>query len=122
MLPAVPRVLLVDDDPTMLKLLEVNFTIEGFDVATASSGEDALALAAAAVPDAVVLDLTLPGISGKETAERLRAAPATAGAALVFLTGRAPEDADVGDVPFVAKPFDPSSLVALVRGLVEGAA
>jgi two-component system, OmpR family, response regulator len=114
----VPRVLLVDDDPTMLKLLEVNFALEGFDVVAARSGEEALDRAATDRPDAVVLDVTLPGIDGHEVAARLRADPATAHAALVFLTGRSVSDvasSTLVDVPFVTKPFDPADLVALVR-------
>ncbi|HEX6844737.1 MAG TPA: response regulator [Actinomycetota bacterium] len=120
-----PQVLLVDDDPAMLKLLEVNFVLDGFEVRTAPSGEEALALVVVARPHAVVLDVTLPGIDGHEVARRLRGDPATAGVALVFLSGRSP--ADLGgyaaeDVPYVTKPFDPADLVALVRSLVGDAA
>jgi DNA-binding response OmpR family regulator len=117
-------VLLVDDDPAMLKLLEVNFVLGGFDVATARSGEEALGRVAVEAPDAVVLDVTLPGIDGPEVARRLRDDPATQGLALVFLTGRSAEDVAGyarGDVPTVTKPFDPADLVSLVRARLGGA-
>ena len=111
-----PRVLLVDDDPAMLRLLEVNFRLEGFTVATAGRGEDALRAIRAEPPDVVVLDLMLPGIDGLEVHRAMREDPALAAVPVVFLTGRAVDDADAPlGADFVAKPFDPADLVALVR-------
>jgi len=59
-----PRILLVDDDPAILRLLEVNFRMEGFDVDTAGHGEEALAAASNATPDVVILDLMMPNLDG----------------------------------------------------------
>ena len=111
-----PRVLLVDDDPAMLRLLEVNFRLEGFETVTASHGEEALAALQARPPDAVVLDVMLPGIDGWEVHRRMQADASLAEVPVVFLTGRTPDD-DVapGGAEFVVKPFDPAALVALVR-------
>jgi len=112
----VPRVLLVDDDPAMLRLLEVNFRLEGFETVTASHGIEALTAAEEHRPDAVVLDVMLPGIDGFEVQRRMRADPELAGVPVVFLTGRAFDDPDAGGgATFVAKPFDPALLVGLVR-------
>jgi DNA-binding response OmpR family regulator len=109
-------VLIVDDDPAMLRLLEVNFRLEGFVTTTATHGEEALAAILDDPPDAVVLDVMLPGIDGLEVRRRLRAEPATASLPIVFLTGRPVEGVeDDADSAFVAKPFDPAVLVALVR-------
>jgi DNA-binding response OmpR family regulator len=121
MLTSMPRVLLVDDDPAILRLLDVNFRMEGFDVDATSHGEDALAAAAHATPDVVVLDLMLPGMDGREILRRLRADPATASVPVLFLTARGRDDAAAGEAErYIQKPFDTVDLVATVRSLVEG--
>ncbi len=123
MLGPVARVLLVDDDPAILRLLEVTFGLEGFETVTASRGEDALAAVAADRPDAVVLDLMLPGLDGREVHRRLRENPSTASIPVVFLTARTLED-DVRslEAPFVTKPFDPTELIETVRDHLGGSA
>jgi DNA-binding response OmpR family regulator len=116
-----PRILLVDDDPAILRLLDVNFRMEGFDVDAASHGEEALASAARAAPDVVVLDLMLPGMDGREILRRLREVPATAEVPVVFLTARGRDDASAGvDARYIQKPFDTVELVTTVRALLEG--
>ena len=120
---AMPRVLLVDDDPAILRLLEVNFRIEGFDVDAAAHGEEAIAAATAARPDVAILDLMLPGMDGLQILARLRATPATADVPVVFLSARGRDDMPVDgtNVLYVQKPFDTVDLVATVRTLLEGA-
>jgi len=116
-----PRILLVDDDPAILRLLDVNFRMEGFDVDAASHGEEALACVARATPDVVVLDLMLPGMDGREILRRLREVPATADVPVLFLTARGREEATAGDdTRYVQKPFDTVELVAAVRAMLEG--
>jgi CheY-like chemotaxis protein len=128
MLPSVsPRVLLVDDDPVILRLLEVNFRLDGFEVTTASHGDEAIARAAEIRPDAIVLDVMMPGADGYEVAHRIRADDHLAGTRLVFLTARTQDDERLRalgllDVDRVPKPFDPIALVALVRERVGSAA
>ena len=120
MLTGMARVLLVDDDPAILRLLDVNFRMEGFDVDAAGHGEEALALAAATPPDVVILDLMMPGMDGRQLYDRLRAAPATASVPVVFLTARGRDDALIADGAIVVqKPFDTVDLVRTVRTLVE---
>ncbi|MBI3648135.1 MAG: response regulator [Actinobacteria bacterium] len=120
-----PRILLVDDDPVILRLLEVNFRIDGFEVDSASRGEEALEKAAANPPDAVVLDVMMPGLDGWEVCERLRANPSLAGIPVVFLSARV-RDEDrtrgeaLGIADYVSKPFDPTDLVELVRRHLAG--
>ena len=127
MLGRMPRVLLVDDDQAILRLLEVNFRLEGFETVTASRGEDALTLAASERPDVIVLDLMLPGLDGKEVFRRLREDEATASTPVVFLTARTAED-DLRSLgpgnraSFVTKPFDPTELVEIVRDHLGGVA
>ena len=116
MLRVMPRVLLVDDDPAMLRLLEVNFRLDGFQISTATHGEEAIAAIRSSPPDVVVLDLMLPGIDGLEVHRRMREDPALAPIPVVFLTGRSVEDTEPPQgSSFVAKPFDPAALVELVR-------
>ena len=117
------RVLLVDDDPAMLRLLEVNFRLEGFVVESATRGDEALAIAAASPPTAVLLDMMMPAMDGAAVCRRLRALPGLDQVPVVFLSARVrdedePEDAALGPVTHVAKPFDPQELVGLVRRLI----
>ena len=112
--------LIVDDDAVILRLLEVNFRLEGYDVESASRGEAALERAAANTPDIIVLDVMMPGLDGWQVCERLRAAPALADTPVVFLSARAQDDDRarghaLGVVDYVTKPFDPSELVEVVR-------
>jgi DNA-binding response OmpR family regulator len=117
------RVLIVDDDPTVLRLLEVNFRLEGFETLTAATGEQALRVARSELPDAIVLDVMMPGVDGHQVYAALRDDPATAGIAVVFLTGRsAPSEAAryvAEGVDYLTKAVDPADLVALVRRRTE---
>lgn len=116
-----PRVLLVDDDPVILRLLEVNFRLEGFEVATASSGEQGLEAARREPPDAAVLDVMMPGLDGYEVARRLRDEGTLRDHQLVFLTARGVEadpQPELAGIERVAKPFDPAALVRLVRSRI----
>jgi DNA-binding response OmpR family regulator len=117
-------VLLVDDDPVILRLLQVNFRLEDFETATASRGDEVLPVVGSFRPDAIVLDLMLPGIDGHQVFERLRAEPGLSEVPVVFLSARMVEDVGaryegMGGVTFVAKPFDPSELVAVVREAID---
>jgi DNA-binding response OmpR family regulator len=116
-----PRILLVDDDPAILRLLDVNFRMEGFDVDATSHGEEALAAAARQTPDVVILDLMLPGMDGREILRHLREDPATAGVPALFLTARGRDDAATSDeAGYIQKPFDTVELVTTVRAMLEG--
>ena len=119
------RVLLVDDDPVILRLLEVNFRLDGFDTQTATRGEDALSRAVDWIPDMIVLDVMMPGLDGWEVARRLREHEQLASVPVVFLSARAQEDDRMrgyalGVVEYVTKPFDPSTLVEIVRRHLRG--
>jgi CheY-like chemotaxis protein len=117
-------VLLVDDDPVIVRLLEVNFRLEGFAIETATRGDDALERATASPPDAVVCDVMMPGIDGYEVCRMFRRTPGLERIPFVFLTARTQEEgrlAELGDpVALIAKPFDPAELVATVRRLIGG--
>ena len=121
-----PRVLLIDDDSVILRLLEVNFHLAGFTTMTSVRGDDAVVQAAASPPDAVVSDIMMPGIDGYDVCAKLRSVPGLEAIPFVFLSARAEEGArsrgaSLSDVRFVTKPFDAEDLVATVRGMIEGA-
>jgi len=117
----VPTVLLVDDDPVILRLLEVNFRLEGFETMTASRGPEAIALAARQ-PDAIVLDLMLPEMDGHEVYRKLQEDPLLGAIPVVFLTARALDTTPVAPgVRYITKPFDAQALIETVRASIEGA-
>jgi two-component system phosphate regulon response regulator PhoB len=119
-----PQVLIVEDEAIILRLLEVNFRLAGFEVETAARGEEALVKAAASPPDVAILDIMLPGLTGLEVCERLRATPGTAEVPIIMLSARA-EDEDrersyaLGVVAYMTKPFEPAELVEVVRRALD---
>jgi DNA-binding response OmpR family regulator len=118
------RILVADDDPVILRLIEVNLGLEGFEVETAGRGEDALARARDRSPDLILLDVMMPGMSGWEVARRLKEDAKTADIPVVFLSARTQEEdrrrgQELGVVAYVTKPFDPDDLVDTVRRLAR---
>jgi DNA-binding response OmpR family regulator len=116
-------VLVVDDDPVILKLLEVNFEMEGFSVVRAADGAEGLERAREVLPDIVVLDVMMPRMTGYEVAKALREDTVTAHIPIIFVTARA-QSSDVergmelGVDDYVTKPFDPLDLIARVNILL----
>jgi len=111
------RVLVVDDEPPILRALATNLRARGYTVDVAGTGEDALALAARHRPDAVILDLGLPGISGIEVIEGLRGWTAVP---ILILSAREAEHEkvaalDAGADDYVTKPFGMDELLARLR-------
>jgi CheY-like chemotaxis protein len=118
----VVRILAVDDDPTILRLLQVNLEMEGHEVLTAGDGHEAMAQMREGSPEVVLLDVMMPGLDGWQVCEQIRADPALAHTPVVFLSARAQESdlargAEVGADAYVTKPFDPLALVELVERL-----
>ena len=118
MVPA--TVLVVDDDPVILRLLEASFEMEGFTVVGAADGVEGLERAREVMPDVVVLDVMMPRMTGHEVATALRSDPRTARIPIIFVTARA-QSSDVerglelGVDDYVTKPFDPLDLIARVN-------
>jgi CheY-like chemotaxis protein len=117
------RVLVVDDDEVIRRLIEVNLSLEGFDVSTAVDGQDCLDKVMEINPDVITLDVMMPRLDGWETAVQLREAPDTAHIKVVLISARA-QEADklrgtrVGADAYLTKPFDPNEMIRLVRELV----
>lgn len=113
-------ILVADNEPGILRFVEVNLRLDGFDVLCAEEGEQALRMAEEQVPSLVILDIKMPGLSGLEVCRRLRAQSRTAHVPIIILTANAltldkVDGLAAGADDYVVKPFDPAELVARVR-------
>jgi len=118
------RILVVDDEADIRELVEYNLTQHGYRVACVGTGEDALKEARDALPDAILLDLMLPGVDGLEVCRTLKQDAKTAHIPVVMLTAKG-EEADVviglelGADDYIAKPFSPRVLLARLRAVLR---
>ncbi|UYG09288.1 response regulator transcription factor [Halomonas sp. M4R1S46] len=120
------KVLVVDDEPNIVLSLEFLMQQAGFEVTTAGDGQTALDCVAAETPDLVLLDISLPDISGFDVLERLRADPALARLPIIMLTAHGREverekGLALGADDYITKPFSTQALVDKVRALLDEA-
>ncbi|WP_291155807.1 response regulator [Gemmatimonas sp. UBA7669] len=118
------RILVVDDEPEIVALVAYHLAKAGYRVSTASSGQDALELARRDRPSLIVLDLMLPGISGFDVLEQLRADDSTRDVAVLMLTARREEPdrirgLSLGADDYLTKPFSPAELVLRVAAILR---
>ena len=119
-------ILVVDDDPVILQLLQVNFEMEGFSVITAADGQEGVERTRADRPDIIVSDVMMPRMSGLELVAELKGDPDTAGIPVLLLTAKA-QQSDIADGlgkgadDYVTKPFEPLELVDRVNRLLADA-
>jgi DNA-binding response OmpR family regulator len=122
----VPLVLVADDDEDILTLVALRFRRSGLEVILARDGEEALGLIQTRAPDAAVLDIAMPKLTGLEVVRRLRDSEATKTLPIVLLTARA-GDKDVelgleaGADEYITKPFSPQDLYACVQSVLSTA-
>ncbi len=119
-----PKILIVDDEPDALELIEVNLKAAGYDIITADDGKDALAKARKNMPALILLDLMLPEVDGLEVCRILRRETETAGIPIIMLTARAAEidrvvGLEIGADDYVTKPFSPRELILRVKNLLK---
>jgi two-component system, OmpR family, alkaline phosphatase synthesis response regulator PhoP len=118
------RILAVDDEDPILELIRYNLEKDGFRVMTCRTGEDAVRLARSELPDLVILDLMLPGMSGLDVCRKLKESPATQEIPVIMATAKT-EDTDIviglelGADDYVTKPFSPKVLAARVRTVLR---
>lgn len=120
MVAARKRVLICDDDPVILRLLQVNLELDGYHVLLAHNGEKAVEVATEKIPDLIILDIMMPRMDGYQTCTRLKASEVTRHIPVVFLSARAQQtDMDKGKeqevAGYLAKPFDPADLLEMVE-------
>ncbi len=119
-----PTVLVVEDDPVILRLLEVNFELEGFEVLLAHDGEEGIEMARTHKPDLIISDIMMPKTSGLELVTALKADSATGTIPIILLSAKA-QTGDVklgmeaGADDYVTKPFEPLELVDRVNALLS---
>jgi DNA-binding response OmpR family regulator len=117
------RVLVVDDEADLLELLRVHLKEQGFAIATASNGIDAVRKARSLRPDLILLDVMLPELDGFQVCETLRKDPELARVPIVMLTGLAGEmtrcaGIDSGATDFVTKPITPREIVLKIKEIL----
>ena len=118
------RVLVVDDEPDIVALVAYHLAKAGYSVSTATSGPEGLISARREKPSLIVLDLMLPGLSGLEVMQQLRADPATSRIAVLMLTARREESERIegltlGADDYLTKPFSPPELVLRVAAILR---
>jgi two-component system phosphate regulon response regulator PhoB len=119
-----PKILVVDDEPEAVELLEFNLKQAGLDVIAAADGAEALRKARSAALSLIVLDLMLPEIDGLEVCKMLRRDPATARIPIIMLTAKAAEidrilGLELGADDYITKPFSPRELVLRVQKILK---
>lgn len=117
-----PRILLVDDDPDIIELLQYNLEKEGYVLESAPDGRRAVEVARAFQPDLVLLDIMMPQQDGIETGRQLRAIPELKNTYILFLTARSEEYSEVaafeiGADDYITKPIKPRALMSRIKAL-----
>ncbi|RZM29806.1 MAG: response regulator transcription factor [Pedobacter sp.] len=118
------KILIVDDEPDILELVEYNLKKEGYQVFTASNGQEGIALAKKVHPDLIVLDIMMPKMDGIEACRLMRAIPEFKNTFMVFLTARSEEYSEiagfnVGADDYIAKPIKPRALVSRINAILR---
>jgi DNA-binding NarL/FixJ family response regulator len=118
------RLLVVDDEPNLLRAVAACLKTAGYEVSTARSAREALVQMAEAIPDLLVSDIRMPGMDGYQLARQLRGSPRTDLVPIVFLTAK-DETSDrvegfrAGIDAYLTKPFEPEELIAVVKGILN---
>ena len=117
-------VLVVEDDPVIVRLLEVNFELEGFSVLLAHDGAEGIEMARTHQPDVIVSDIMMPHTSGLELLAALKGDPDTKAIPIILLSAKAQTadlkvGLDAGADDYVTKPFEPLDLVERVNALLS---
>lgn len=118
------KVLVVDDEPEMVEMIKMRMEQNGYKVLSALSGEDCIKIAEKEHPDAILLDVLLPGISGFEVCRRLKQNKTTKDIPVIMVTALIGEDAEAkglerGANYFISKPFNPDELLSEVKTAIE---
>lgn len=118
------KILIVDDEPDILELIEYNLKKEGYQVYTARNGQEAVSEAKKVLPDLIVLDIMMPKMDGIEACRIMRTMPEFKNTFMVFLTARSEEYSEiagfnVGADDYIAKPIKPRALVSRINAILR---
>lgn len=118
------KILIVDDEPDILELIEYNLKKEGYHVYTASNGQEGVALAKKVLPDLIILDVMMPKMDGIEACRLMRSMPEFKNTFVIFLTARSEEYSEiagfnVGADDYIAKPIKPRSLISRINAILR---
>jgi two-component system, OmpR family, phosphate regulon response regulator PhoB len=118
------KILVIDDDRTMLEIVTFDLGEAGFEIACANRGREGLKMAQDSPPDAILLDRNMPDMTGIEVLEALKKDPRTASIPVLMLTGDSKskdvsQSLEMGARDYVVKPFDPNGLLLRVRNALR---
>ena len=118
------KILIVDDEPDILELIEYNLNKEGYQVFTARNGQEGVAEAKKVLPDLIILDVMMPEMDGLEACRIMRTMPEFKNTFMVFLTARSEEYSEiagfnVGADDYIAKPIKPRALVSRINAILR---
>jgi DNA-binding response OmpR family regulator len=118
------KILIADDEKDVRDLVRFAFERRGFEVIEAADGIEAVTLARGELPDLILLDAMMPGMSGYEASRRLKKTEATKGIPIVFLSAKGQtyevaEGLEAGAIAYIVKPFAPKELVAQVQEILQ---
>lgn len=118
------KILIADDDESILELIEFNLKTEGYEVITAINGDEALIRAQEHLPDLIILDVMMPGMDGVEVCERLRSKKMFHNTLILFLTARNEDFTQIacyesGGDDFIVKPIKPKVLISRIKGILR---
>ena len=118
------KILAVDDEPTILKMLETRLKAEGYEVFTAHSGEEGLQQCKSLKPDAVILDIMMPDMDGNEVAAHMQEDPNLKNIPIIFLTAvvkpqEIPKSRKIGGHYFLSKAFKREELVGILKKMLS---
>lgn len=118
------RIMIVEDEKDIVKMLDYNLKKEGYDTTSARNGEAAIELAKKEIPDLIILDLMLPGIDGLEVCKTLKNDGKTKSIPVIMLTAKAQESdkivgLELGADDYITKPFSPRELIARIKAVLR---
>ena len=118
------RILLVDDEPDILEIVEYNLASEGYQISTPENGIEAIAIAKKEMPHLIILDVMMPEMDGIEACEKLRAIPELSETVITFFTARGEDYSQVagfeaGADDYITKPVKPKVLLSKVKALLR---
>ncbi len=117
------KILIVEDEPDIMEVVRIALSDSSYRIELASTGEEALEITAAEIPDLLLLDIMLPGISGLEVCKQLKGDPKTKGAHIIILTAKAQRKDiragyEAGCDDYIVKPFNTIALIERVKHIL----